>query len=120
MFQNVTPCQDRCKVCNGKKVGQEKKILEVFIEKGMSDGQKIVFNGEGDQQPGTVPGDVVIVLDEKEHKIFKRKNDDLIYKAEIGLLTALAGGQFEIPHLDDRILVVNILPGEVIRPGRSR
>ena len=33
----------------GKKVVRERKILEVHIDKGMKDGQKITFSGEGDQ-----------------------------------------------------------------------
>lgn len=109
--------KDRCKGCNGKKVLQERKILEVHIDKGMQDGQKITFSGEGDQAPGIVPGDIVIVVEEKEHPKFKRKGDDLFYEAKIDLLTALAGGQFAITHLDDRMLIVSILPGEVIKPG---
>ena len=39
----------RCKKCNGRKVNRERKILEVQIDKGMEDGQKITFGGEGDQ-----------------------------------------------------------------------
>ncbi|KAI3647454.1 hypothetical protein MP228_007675 [Amoeboaphelidium protococcarum] len=109
--------KDRCKTCAGKKIRGDKKVLEVHIERGMKDGQKIVFNGEGDQQPGVQPGDVVIVLDEKEHPKFSRKNDDLIYKAEIDLLTALAGGKMAIEHLDGHIALVTIVPGEVIKPG---
>ncbi|KAI8912916.1 hypothetical protein DFJ77DRAFT_440978 [Powellomyces hirtus] len=109
--------KDRCKACNGKKISSERKILEVYIDKGMQDGQKITFTGEGDQAPGIVPGDVIIVIEEKEHPRFKRKGDDLYYEAKIDLLTALAGGQFSITHLDDRVLLVNILPGEVVKPG---
>ena len=41
--------QDRCRQCMGKKVVRERKILEVHITKGMKDGQKITFSGEGDQ-----------------------------------------------------------------------
>lgn len=37
----------------------------------MVDGQKITFSGEGDQEPGLEPGDIIIVLDEKEHPVFK-------------------------------------------------
>lgn len=86
----------------------------------MSDGQKITFTGEGDQAPGIIPGDVVIVLEEKEHPRFKRKGSDLFFNAKIDLLTALAGGTFNIPHLDDRNLLVSILPGEVIKPGETK
>ncbi|KAJ3331330.1 Type I HSP40 co-chaperone [Blyttiomyces sp. JEL0837] len=109
--------KDRCKSCNGKKVQTERKILEVFIDKGMSDGQKITFAGEGDQAPGIIPGDIIIVVEEKSHPRFKRKGDDLYIDVKLDLLSALAGGQFAVTHLDDRVLLVNILPGEVIQPG---
>lgn len=46
-----------------------RKILEVHVDKGMKDGQKIVFSGEGDHEPDLEPGDIVIVLYEKEHTV---------------------------------------------------
>ncbi len=52
-------------------VVRERKVLEVHVDKGMVDGQKITFSGEGDQEPGLEPGDIIIVLDEKEHPVFK-------------------------------------------------
>ncbi|WVQ78454.1 hypothetical protein IAT38_000540 [Cryptococcus sp. DSM 104549] len=109
--------KDRCKTCSGKKTTSERKVLEVHIDKGMKSGQQIKFAGESDQAPGTVPGDVIIVLEEKPHPHFQRKGDDLFYEAKIDLLTALAGGDFAIEHLDDRALHVTIVPGEVIKPG---
>ena len=42
------------------------------MDKGMEDGQKVTFSGEGDQEPGLEPGDIIIVLDEKAHALFKR------------------------------------------------
>jgi hypothetical protein len=42
--------KDRCSTCRGKKVVNETKILDVHIDKGMREGQKIYFRGEGDQQ----------------------------------------------------------------------
>ena len=41
--------KDKCKECKGKKVTSETKILEVHVDKGMKDDQKIPFRGEGDQ-----------------------------------------------------------------------
>ena len=44
----------------------------VILCAGMKDGQKIVFNGEGDQEPGLEPGDIIMVLDQREHGVFTR------------------------------------------------
>ena len=109
--------KDRCKACSGKKTIQEKKMLEVHIDKGMKGGQHITFTGESDQAPNSIPGDVIIVIEEKPHDRFKRQENNLWTEVEIDLLSALAGGQFSIKHLDDRVLVVDIVPGEIIKEG---
>lgn len=109
--------KDLCRTCNGKKTVHERKILEVHIDKGMEDGQKITFNGEGDQVPGLEPGDIIIVLDEKDHAQFKRKDMDLIMKMDINLTEALCGFQKVVKTLDQRQLVITSLPGEIIRPN---
>jgi len=107
----------RCKKCNGKKVNRERKILEVSVDKGMEDGQKITFSGEGDQEPGLEPGDIIIVLDEKAHGTFKRNGSDLILKMDISLTEALTGLKKTIKTLDDRTLVIQTVRGEVIKTG---
>ena len=77
----------------------------------MKDGQQIRFSGEGDQVPDLEPGDVVIVLDEKEHNVFRRKGIDLFVQQEITLSEALCGFQHPIQTLDSRTLVITSLPG---------
>lgn len=61
--------KDRCKKCEGKKVIKEVKILEVHVDKGMKHGQRITFSGEADQAPGVEPGDIVLLLQEKENEV---------------------------------------------------
>lgn len=94
-------------------------MLEVHIDKGMKGGQQIPFAGESDQAPGTVPGDVIIVVEEKPHPVFHRKGDNLFAEVSIDLLTALGGGEFSILHLDERAIHITIKPGEVIKDGAS-
>lgn len=47
-------------------------MLPGDIYTGMRDGQKIVLHGEGDQEPGLEPGDIIIVLDQRDHAQFTR------------------------------------------------
>jgi len=116
----IINAKDRCKNCMGKKVVSEKKFIEVHVDKGMKSGQHITFPGESDQAPGIEPGDVVIVVEEKPHDRFKRQDNDLYTQAEVDLLTALGGGQIAIKHLDDRVLLVNLVPGEIIKHGEMK
>uniref|UniRef100_A0A3Q3WRA5 J domain-containing protein n=1 Tax=Mola mola TaxID=94237 RepID=A0A3Q3WRA5_MOLML len=112
--------KDRCKKCEGKKVVKEVKILEVHVDKGMKHGQKITFGGEADQAPGIEPGDIVLVLQEKDHETYKREGNDLFMNYKLGLVEALCGFQFMLKHLDGRQIVVKYPAGKVIEPGSVR
>ena len=112
--------RDRCRKCEGKKVNREKKILEVHIDKGMRDGQHVRFTGEGDQDPELEPGDIVIVLDEKESEHLTRRGLDLIHKMTLSLSEALCGFQRTVATLDGRTLVIDQRPGAVMKHGDCR
>lgn len=105
--------KDRCSTCKGKKVCNETKILEVHVDKGMRENQKILFRGEGDQQPEVEPGDVVIILQQKPHEKFQRSGDDLYMNHTITLTEALCGFSFMMRQLDGRELMVTHPPGQV-------
>lgn len=112
--------KDRCPQCKGNKIVQEKKVLEVHVEKGMQHGQKITFQGEADEAPDTETGDIVFVLQLKEHPKYKRKSDDLFVEHTLSLTEALCGFQFALTHLDGRQLLIKSIPGEVVKPGQSK
>jgi len=113
--------QDRCSSCNGNRVTQEKKILEVQVDKGMKNNDKITFSREGDQHPDIkIPGDVVIVLQEKKHDRFERRGQDLFMKKSISLLEALCGFAFPVTQLDGRVLLIKSQPGEIVKPGEVK
>ena len=66
----------------------------------MKDRQKITFHGEGDQEPGLEPGDIIIVLDQKDHAVFTRQ-EDLFMCMDIQLVEALCGFQKTIFTLNN-------------------
>ncbi|XP_032610498.1 dnaJ homolog subfamily A member 1-like [Hylobates moloch] len=113
--ERISP-KDRCKSCKGRKIVQE-KILEVHIDKGMKDGQKITFHGEGDQEPGLEPGDIIIVLDQKDHAVFTRRGEDLFMCMDIQLVEALCGFQKTVSTLDIQAIVITSHPGRIVKHG---
>ena len=74
---------------------------------------QVTFSGEGDQEPGLEPGDIIIVLDEKAHPLYKRNGQDLIMKMDISLTEALTGLKKAIQTLDERTLVIQTVKGPV-------
>ncbi|KAG8832405.1 hypothetical protein FRC17_001386, partial [Serendipita sp. 399] len=95
--------KDRCKKCKGEKVTKDKKRIDLEIQPGMPDAHRIVFAGEGDQEPEMVAGDIVFVLAQKPHDAFERAGSDLLAHVRITLSEALLGFERVIlTHLDGR------------------
>lgn len=68
-------------------------------------------------QPDTIPGDVVVVLQQIDHPVFKREGIHLIVKKTIQLVEALVGFSFYLTHLDGRVLHIKSEPGQILKPG---
>lgn len=97
MQQQVqVPSKERCR--------NEVTSLLVSIERGMSSGDTVVFPSRGEQQPKKIPGDVVLKLSERQHKVFTRVGVDLQTEVEISLREALLGWERTITQLDGRLI----------------
>mmetsp|Transcript_62112 Transcript_62112/g.126484 ORF Transcript_62112/g.126484 Transcript_62112/m.126484 type:complete len:520 (-) Transcript_62112:70-1629(-) len=116
----IQQMQSHCGSCNGtgKSFGtkQEREVLEVHIQKGSSDSQKIPFREMADEHPDADAGDVIFVLKQQEHADFKRKGADLFIERKISLVEALCGFSIELQHLDGRKLLIKTAPGEIVKP----
>jgi DnaJ-class molecular chaperone len=95
----------------------EREILEVVVDRGAYDGQKIVFDGKGDIQEGMRQGDVVLVVKVGEHPVFKRKGADLVLEKEVTLLEAIAGVAMSVRGVSGEVVNIRSPPGMVIKPG---
>ncbi|KKA26230.1 hypothetical protein TD95_000106 [Thielaviopsis punctulata] len=110
--------KDRCKKCKGSRVVGEKKMLELYIPRGSMEGDAIVLEGEADQKPEQLPGDLVFHLKEEPHDVFTRVGSDLSAKIKITLAEALGGfTRVVLTHLDGRGLQVTRERGKILRPG---
>jgi len=115
----VQQLQSRCPDCSsGYRVTmkKERQVLEVNVDKGASHNTKLKFSGMGNESPNAEAGDVVFVLQQKEHATFKRKGADLLIQKDISLQEALCGFKFIVRQLDGRNLLVQSKPGQIVRP----
>jgi len=109
-FVNISTCQrcsgegqiieDPCHTCNGEGRVNGTKTIEVNIPAGVKTGNYIPLNGEGHAglRSGP-PGDLIVHIEEKPHKIFDRRGDDVILVLPVSFPDAALGASVEIPTL---------------------
>lgn len=92
-------------VCLQGRVTKKKEVLEVRIERGMENGKKVVFREKADEMPGAITGDVVLIVQQAEHKLFKRQGAHLTMEKDITLKDALCGYTLCAPALEHECCV---------------
>jgi len=110
-FTNITTCPqchgegriitEPCAQCRG--TGREKCQRNILVEipAGVEDGSQIRLRGEGDAGTrGGPSGDLYISLSVKEHELFTRDGDDILYELPINFAQAALGAEVEVPTLD--------------------
>ncbi|XP_057740985.1 uncharacterized protein LOC130958102 [Arachis stenosperma] len=96
---------------------QEIEILKIEVKPGWRKGTKIKFEGKGDEKPGYLPADIVFIIEEKKHNLFRREgNNDLEICIEIPLVDALTGCSLPIPVLGGEKLTLSF-ENTVVYPG---
>lgn len=119
-----TGCTKKMKISHkrlntdGKTTRNEDKILTIEVKRGWKEGTKITFPKEGDQTANNIPADIVFVLKDKPHNVFKRDGSDIIFPAKISLREALCGCTVNVPTLDGR--TIPMVFKDVIKPGIKR
>ncbi|XP_027065217.1 uncharacterized protein [Coffea arabica] len=92
---------------NGRPTTME-EILSIEIRPGWKKGTKITFPEKGNEQRGFIPSDLVFIVDEKPHSVFKRDGNDLVITQKISLVEALTGYTAQMTTLDGRSLAIPI------------
>jgi len=111
--------KDPCPDCDGWWTRKRQKI-SLDIPKGVDTGMRLRVAGAGEPSPdGGPPGDLFVVVNVKEHKLFQRDGSDLYATQEINFQEAALGATLEVPTLEGKMAEVNIpagtQPGEVQR-----
>lgn len=89
-----------CSTCKGQGVAEQTARLKVNIPSGVSHGQRLKLKGEGDSAPrGGSPGDLYVVVNIKEHPLFKKQGHDIYMELPVSFADAALGTQVEVPTL---------------------
>jgi len=105
--QEEVPSKEKCKY--------ETKSFDLLVERGMKEGDTILFPAAGEQKPGYIPGDVIYKVKTKKDEKFTRYGNDLHFKMTISLKEALLGFKKSIKHLDGHIVK---LSSDYTKPGQ--
>jgi len=108
---------DQCSDCLGQRVVRVKKELDVHVQPGTPVGHQLTFADTADQEPGRDTGDLVVVLQEEPHSIFRRVGDDLVAAFRVPLATALCGDSSRLELLDGQYITIQPPPDYIIKPG---
>lgn len=95
-----------CPTCKGTGRVEATRTLNVNIPAGVDTGDRMRLQGEGQAGLNGAPsGDLYVVIEVREHEIFKRDGNDLYCDLPVSFTTAALGGKVEVPTLDGKLAV---------------
>lgn len=112
-MQTVTTCpecggsgqviRDKCTKCFGDGVARKEDIVELNIPPGVYPGLQLSLSGRGNMGArGGVPGDLLVVIEEEENKVFERDGNDVVYHLVLSFPEAALGAEVEVPTLSGK------------------
>ncbi|MGS2726677.1 molecular chaperone DnaJ [Psychroserpens sp. BH13MA-6] len=101
----------------GLKVQEE--TVSVKIPAGVVDGMQLKVTGKGNEAPGNgISGDLLVVIEEKEHETLKREGDNLHYDLYVSLPDAVLGTSKEIDTVTGKVRIkveAGVQSGKILR-----
>ena len=92
--------ENPCRSCHGEGRVNGSKTIEVNVPAGVVSGNYIPLRSDGNAGiRGDRPGDLIVYIEEIPHKIFERREDDVIMVSPVSFPAAALGGTIEIPTL---------------------
>lgn len=111
--------RNKCTHCQGEGVVRDEEVISIQIPAGVQEGMQLTVQGKGNAAPrGGIPGDLLVLIEEEEHKELIRDDSNLIYNLLLSVPTAALGGQVEIPSLQGPVKIsipAGTQPGKVLR-----
>jgi molecular chaperone DnaJ len=120
-MQTVTTCPTcngegstitaKCTVCRGEGRVYGEETVSIDIPAGVQEGMQLNISGKGNAgERGGSTGDLIILIEEEQHKELQREGLNAAYDLYISFTDAVFGTQIEVPTIDGRAKI-KIPPG---------
>ncbi len=109
-FVNISACPEcqgagqvigeKCRECNGEGRLQEEDTIKINVPAGVESGNYIPVRGKGNagRRSGNT-GDLVVIIEEKEHEFLRRNGDNVVYHLSVSYPDAALGAEIEVPTI---------------------
>ena len=112
-MQTVTSCPtcngegttitQKCTSCKGEGRVYGEEMVTLDIPAGVQEGMQLSVGGKGNAgERGGMNGDLIILIEEEQHKELHRDGINVIYELHISFPDAVFGSQVEVPTIDGR------------------
>lgn len=98
-----TIVENPCDTCRGSGQVRKNQSLEVKIPGGVDHGTRLKLRGEGEPGPGGAAGDLFVVVQVKEHDLFRREGNDVLCEVTITFPQASLGTELEVPTIEGSV-----------------
>jgi molecular chaperone DnaJ len=83
----------------------KEEIIPINIPGGVGDGMQLSLSGKGNEIPGGVPGDLLIVIEEIEDEVLVRDGNNVVFDLYISFVDAALGTTLEVPTIDGKVKI---------------
>ncbi|HLT08998.1 MAG TPA: molecular chaperone DnaJ [Cyclobacteriaceae bacterium] len=83
----------------------KEEIIPINIPAGVSDSMQLSLSGKGNEIPGGIAGDLLIVIEEVEHDELQRDGNNVEYDLYVSFIDAALGAQVEVPTIDGKVKI---------------
>jgi molecular chaperone DnaJ len=112
-MQTVTTCPTcngegttitaKCNNCKGEGRVYGEETVTIDIPAGVQEGMQLNIGGRGNAgERGGSSGDLIILIEEEQHKELQREGLNVVYDLHISFTDAVFGTQLEVPTIDGR------------------
>lgn len=111
--------KSKCTKCYGEGIVKGEDVISINIPAGVGEGMQLNVAGKGNAaRRGGINGDLLIVIEEKQHEQLIRDGNDLLYPLYLSFPQATLGDTVEIPTVEGVVKIkieAGTQPGKILR-----